>query len=286
MRRRVRKFLKSVGLFKYAKKLVKQLGLSRKKKFPSRYDQIQAWHLEYRGLKLSYDVSDAYSKEWFFPRYDNGRMHEPQATDVFIDHIVNNSQVLDIGGHLGYFSCIAGKLAENGRVLVFEADPKCIGLIRRNLNLNNLQNVDIYNYAVSDAAGTVSIPKNKNPDPGLVINSDTDEHLNIETICIDDFLAQNSFTPDFIKMDIEGSEGLALDGMKKTLADTRATLLIEIHVRKLKNHFDTDHKKIIKQLTEYGYTLREISSRNAYGQGRTIDMNTKLRGNPMILCEK
>lgn len=286
MRKRIRKFLKSIGLFRHAKKGVKMFGLSRKKKFPKKYDHIDTWHLNYRGLKLSFDVSDPYSKEWFFPRYDNGKIHESQATDIFIDHLNENSIVLDIGAHLGYFSCIAGRLAKNGKVYVFEADPKCIGLIRKNLNFNDLKNVEVNNYVVSDSAGTMRVPKKENPDPGLVINSEASEYIDVETITMDDFLAQNSIEPDLIKIDIEGSEVLALKGMKKTLAQTHATLLIEIHIRKLKQHFSTDHREVIKLLSDHGYTITRIDRNHPDGKSGTVDPNTKLRGNPMILCEK
>ena len=38
--------------------------------------------------------------------------------------------------------------------------------------------------------------------------------------------------PDFIKLDIEGAEGLAVSGMARTLASVRPTLLIEVHGRR------------------------------------------------------
>jgi FkbM family methyltransferase len=162
-----------------------------------------------------------------------------------------------------------------------------MNLIQNNLNINKLHNVEIHNYAVSDSKGFVKIPKNDNPNPSLVINSSlSDTHIEVESMLIDDFLSKNNIHPDFIKMDIEGAEGKALEGMKNTLAHENATLLVEIHVDVLKNNFDTDYKEIIKQLIKYGYTLTEIEHRKSDGKNRSIDPETELEGNTMILCKK
>ncbi|MBV6644208.1 MAG: FkbM family methyltransferase [Cyclobacteriaceae bacterium] len=287
MKNIIKGFLELVGLSNVAKNLSEELRLTKKQKQLQKYKNIKIWHLKYRNLSLSYDVSNLYAKGWFYPRYDNGKIHEPMATDVFIDHIKNNSQVLDIGGHLGYFSCIAGKLAINGKVHVFEVDPNCINFIKKNLTINNLDNVEINNCAVANSGGTVKIPKNENPNPELVINStSSDDYIEVETKIIDDFLTQNNFTPDFIKIDIEGAEGMALEGMKNTLANSSPTLLIEIHVNNLQTNFHTDYKEVLKLLLKYGYTLEEIEHRESEGKARLVDLNTELEGNTMILCQK
>lgn len=287
MKNTLRKLFKKLGLLNWAQNIVRNRQLAKKKDLLKKYEDVELWQMNYRGMELSYSVSDFYSKGWFYPRYDNGKIHEPLATDVFIEHVKDNSRVLDIGGHLGYFSCIAGKLAKNGEVHVFEVDPKCIGLISNNLNINDLTNVKIHNQAVSDAKGMVKIPVDHNPNPGLIINSKSyNDFIEVEAISIDDFLIQNNLQPDFIKIDIEGAEGIAIAGMKRTLAKSNVTLLVEIHVDILKNQFDTDYKDIIGLLLENGYTLVEIEHRNSDGKNRYVDLKTDLEGNTMILCEK
>ncbi len=209
------------------------------------------------------------------------------ATDVFIDFIHYESQVLDIGGHLGYFSCIAGKLAKNGKVHAFEVDPKCIALMQENLRRNDLDNVEIHNYAISDSVGIVKIPEYNTPFPGLMINPKSlNNFKEVEARNIDHFLEENDFIPDFIKIDIEGAEGKALEGMQDTMKNTSATLLIEIHVDNLKNHFNADYRESIKLLLKYGYTLQELEHRDSAGKNKIIDLNTTLEGNTMILAVK
>ena len=287
MKKTIKILLEHLGLLSFAKKIANKIGVTTIESSLDRYKNINYWYLKYRGLNLVYDTSEWYSKKWFFPRYDEGRIHEPTTTDIFIDKISSNSIVLDIGGHLGYFSCIAGKLAKNGFVHVFEVDPKCLNLITNNLLANKLSNVQVHNYAVSDSKETIKIPKFEIPNAGLKINStSSNDYIEIKSLVIDDFLSQNNIDPDFIKIDIEGAEWKALNGMKKTLEHKNVTILVEIHVDDLCNYFDTNYKEIIKLLLNYGYTLKEIEHREADGNFKIIDKNTKLKGNTMILCSK
>lgn len=287
MKRTIKKILEVLGLFNFAKNIAGKVGMDPSLTIPKKYKNINNWYLKHRDLSLIYDTSEWYSKKWFFPRYDESRIHEPTATDIFIDHINSDNIVLDIGGHLGYFSCIAGELAKNGYVHVFEVDPKCLSLIRKNLEINDLDNVLVHNYAVSDSKEIVKIPQSKNPNPNLIINANpSNNYIEVESVVIDDFLAQNNIRPDFIKIDIEGAEWKALRGMKKTLEYTNATILVEIHVNNLRNIFNADYKEIIRLLLDSGYTLKEIEHRSLNSNMVNIGLDTKLQDNTMILCTK
>lgn len=284
----IKQTLKSIGLLSVAKNAAKKVGILPSRSFIlKKYADVNNWHFKYHGLNLVYDTSDSYSKLWFFPRYDKGKIHEPKATDIFIDQIKGDSVVLDIGGHLGYFSCISGDIAKNGSVHVFEVDPKCLSLIKDNLKLNKIDNVQVHNYAVSDLKEKIKIPEYENPNPSLVINSNlSEEYIEVQSVVIDDFLLKNNINPDFIKIDIEGAEWKALNGMKKTLENSNATILLEIHVNNLRKHFDTNYKSIIKLLLDYGYCLKEVEHRKSDGGMKDIDLNTRLHDNTMILCQK
>jgi FkbM family methyltransferase len=283
MKNNIKNILKILGLLSFARNLANKL----RKNSYRKYKNINKWYLKYRGLSLVYDTSDWYSTKWFFPRYDEGRIHEPIATDIFIDQIKSDSVILDIGGHLGYFSCIAGNLAKTGSVYVFEVDPKCLNFIHNNLKLNNLENVQVNNYAVSDTKEIIKIPHYEKPNPFLMINSNlSDNFIEVESVIIDDFLAQYNINPDFIKIDIEGAEWKALNGMKKTLENRNATILVEIHVDNLRDNFNTSYKKIIKLLMNYGYSIHELEHRGSDDYLRIVDLDTELKGNTMILCRK
>ena len=77
---------------------------------------------------------------------------------------------------------------------------------------------------------------------------------------------------DLLKMDIEGAEGLALQGLARSLEARRVTsLLLELHPRALEA-YETSLAEIFDLLTSAGYTSQIIdhspkaTRRAAYGQ--------------------
>lgn len=275
-----KQFLRKIGLFTFAKKAYRNIKLLK-------YQRVNKWHLHIENLSLTYDTKDLYSKLWFFPRYDKGHIHEPVATKLFLKIIKEDSLVFDIGGHLGYFTCIAGKLASNGSVNVFEVDPKCIELINKNININKLTNISVNNIAVSDKNEMIRIPQYDSPNSGLAINFNLKEsYLEVESVRLDDFVSKTKIKPDFIKIDVEGAELLVLEGMKNLLKQDNLILLLEIHVDKLKNHFNSNYQDCIDILLKNGFILENIDHRLTESSFENVDRNTILNGNTMLLCKK
>ena len=282
---------------KYIKKAIKLIGFSgvirsillkkSNKLFQKKYGDINQWTLNRRGINVKFSTSDKYSKGWFFPRYANGKIHEPIATDIFIDNINIDSVVLDIGGHLGYFTCLSSKLASDGKVHVFDVDPNCLILIEDNLKLNNINNVNINNFAVSDHNGFERIPLLQNPNPGLKINSKANKYLDIKAIQIDDYILEHKIVPDFIKIDVEGAELKVIKGMKNVLKQKKLKLLIEIHVDNLKDYFNSDYKDILKIIEDEGFIMTNIEAhRDSKSVFTNVTKKSDLVGNTMIFCVK
>jgi FkbM family methyltransferase len=287
MKKILQPILKPLGLLPLAQRYERRLRMQKKYKALKPYAEINEWKMEYGPLSLRFSTKALYPKGWFYPRYDHGNIHEPIATDVFIEHIRPTDQVVDIGGHLGYFSCVSGALASEGSVNVFEVDPKCIGYIQENAALNQLDHVKVHNHAVSNKREVISIPSLETPNPGLVIQKGSGKHfIKVESIVLDDYLKEINVDPDFIKIDVEGAEWLVLQGMNDILNKGKATVLVEIHVKKLQKFFDTDYHDILAYLSDHGYQMEEIDHRNTAGGAVLLDRDATLTGNTMLLCKK
>ena len=277
MKEAIKSFAKSIGLYNYYIKKKRQ-----------KYAGYAVCTMDFRGLRLKFNTKDVYSKSWFFPRFGYGQIHEPGATNIFIDNINQGANVFDIGGHLGYFSCVAGQLSHNGTVCVFEVDANCIDLIKENVELNHLKNVKIFHSAVSDSSGMVSIPKLELPNPGLRIESSKGSmQIKVPSTTIDEFISQKKVVPDFMKIDVEGAEFKVLKGMENTLKNESLILLIEIHVSQLSKHYNTDYKDVLKLLKENGFKLEKVESHRSNKTGlKELSHTDELSGNVMILCRK
>lgn len=81
----------------------------------------------------------------------------------------------------------------------------------------------------------------------------------VEATTIDD-IAQKCEKVDFIRMDIEGSERLALNGGWKTIEKFRPHLLIEIHPKLLREKFGTDPQAIYQDFKNLGYIIYHLEN--------------------------
>ena len=63
---------------------------------------------------------------------------------------------VDVGANYGYFSCLWAVLNPENRVIAFEASPRNILPLRKNINANNLQSrVEIHDIALGKEAGNL-----------------------------------------------------------------------------------------------------------------------------------
>jgi FkbM family methyltransferase len=62
--------------------------------------------------------------------------------------------VVDVGAHIGLFLLFVKRQCPDARVLAFEPSPQSAGLLRRNIDLHQLENVDVREVAL----GAVSEP--------------------------------------------------------------------------------------------------------------------------------
>jgi len=163
-------------------------------------------------------------------------IEEILITKVYEDEelkIGSNDIVLDCGANIGIFSVYASKKAKI--VYAFEPSENEITSLYENRTLNNCNNIKIISKAVLDnnksarlvLLGVVSnyLVSKENKE-----KRNSEDILDIETTSIDEFVEKERLEKvDFIKMDIEGSEGKALLGAKKTLKRFKPKLALSIY---------------------------------------------------------
>ncbi len=154
------------------------------------------------------------------------------------------SVVYDIGANIGYISLMfARRSAPDGKVFAFEPLPENFGRLNENVSLNHFQEyITTIQAAIVDSPGTTTFMVHESGAMGKAMGSlgREEEYLNsikVEALAIDDFIFNRDHPkPDLIKMDIEGGEVLAIDGMQRTLREVRPIILVEIHSHKAFEH--------------------------------------------------
>jgi FkbM family methyltransferase len=169
--------------------------------------------------------------------------------------------VVDAGAHIGTFSLAAA--AFGARVLSFEALPANFAQLRESRDLNRFDRLEPLNRALGDREGTLeffdagpygtqrydAVPADQ---AGIVVASTT----------LDAELAARGIEHiDLVKIDIEGGELFALDGMQRLLSRPDAPVLFvesNGHALGLYHHTPSD---LVARLESFGYSCYEILDR-------------------------
>lgn len=137
--------------------------------------------------------------------------------DLLRKHIKKGDVVLDIGANIGFYAQILSELvSESGKVHCFEPDK--INFSHLKNATNRLNNVVLNNKAVGAKTELLKIytSKNLNVDHRTYKPEEYDKEIDIDAVAIDDYL-KNHLKVDFIKIDIQGFEMQAIQGMQQVL---------------------------------------------------------------------
>ncbi|HYV46862.1 MAG TPA: FkbM family methyltransferase [Myxococcaceae bacterium] len=208
-------------------------------------------------LRFECDLRNALAREVFFTG-----QYEPQETAVLRALLSPGSTFVDVGAHWGYFSLLAAALVgESGRAIAVEADPRIHATLSANLELNRVPWVTAHHVAIAAGPGTVELlgysdaqenwGLSRIAGPGAAGES---ARFQVPTKALDDLLDELGVrAADLVKMDIEGAEGFALQGMERGLRDGRyRRLLLELHPAELRGH-GMDPLALLQRLAGAGY---------------------------------
>jgi FkbM family methyltransferase len=138
--------------------------------------------------------------------------------------------ILDAGAGKGEDTIVFSRaVGPAGKVLAIEAHPVTFGCLRLFCGLNHLHNVATVNFAIIDAARPAAIETGKGWQANRIVSLDAKGSLPVPGLSLDELVERESVSRvDFLKMNIEGAEALAIRGMDRTLRITRA-LCIACH---------------------------------------------------------
>lgn len=147
--------------------------------------------------------------------------------------------VWDVGANMGVFSLAAAARCQEGAVLSFEPDPDIIGLLRSSLRLpeNAALNVRAFELSISDEDGvgilninSRSRAMNNLSGKSLWSGVRSSEYLLPTPMLKLDTVLRSARVPepDFVKVDVEGSELAVLRGAVEIIKRVRPVWLIEV----------------------------------------------------------
>jgi FkbM family methyltransferase len=185
------------------------------------------------------------------------RTYERHVTRVIRSSLKPGAVVIDIGANIGYYTLMsAACVGARGKVIAFEPSSDNCALLKMSLRKNNFDNVLIHSKAVADKNGLASFSMDDS-NGTISQNREMAHSVLVATVALDTYL-QDEPRIDLIKIDIEGAEGLALNGMKRILRQHRPIILTEFNPNALRKTSDMSPEDFLDQLRTLDYALYVI----------------------------
>jgi FkbM family methyltransferase len=155
----------------------------------------------------------------------------------------------DVGANVGFYSLLASTLVASGRVYAFEPLPANVNYLRRHLELNGIQNAEVLEVAICDRVGASFFYEDETRAMGRL---QTDGQCFVRTETLDSLVGERRIRPpDYMKMDIEGAELLALRGASQTFRKSRPVLFLAMHSQEM-------HRECRQLLESWGYVCQVL----------------------------
>ena len=131
--------------------------------------------------------------------------------------VKEGNTVIDIGANIGYFTVLLANLVgPKGKVYAFEPDPRNFRLLQRTIERNGWTHVIAEQKAVSNKAGEFTLYQTQSCAANTLTPGEHISAVKVHVVTLDDFLSDEPHI-DFVKMDMDGSEPLAIQGMAQLI---------------------------------------------------------------------
>lgn len=192
-------------------------------------------------------------------------VYEPETTEIMKEIIKPGMTILDIGANIGYFSMLFGKrVGPTGRIVCFEPAPENVDLLKRNIDLNKLDDrMTVVASCVGDSNNPVTLhldSTNQGNHSLSQANVVTEKStINVPCTTIDTYLTAHPLPHiDLLKMDVQGAELQVLHGMTVTLnAHPKMSMVMEYWPFGLRNT-GANPADVLTILRKAGYHFRDI----------------------------
>ena len=191
--------------------------------------------------------------------------------------------VADLGAHLGTVALAAS--AHGATVVAVEASPGNAACLRSSIRANNFENLHVIEAAASDHSGWLTFC-DQGP-YGRVTTTEGSETLRVRAATATSLLKEVGIDHlDLVKLDVEGHELAALDGLAPLLERSDAPSVIFESNRHMLHQSGGTVPELLRRFAEFGYRLYLIeenelveSGSNVFQAGTVVDYFAT-RGNP------
>jgi FkbM family methyltransferase len=184
-------------------------------------DSNYVWKLPEPLAGMRFRVFDPSERQYVTARY------EPSVVAAIRSVVEPGMTCVDAGAHIGYMTLLMATLVgSEGWIFSFEPSPVNCDRLRVNIELNAIENATVVQAFVSSTDGTAPLGIGASSfEYGLA--ADSEVSTTVDSVALERYFADQHV--DFVKLDVEGADELAVQGMRGILTRDKPTILIEDH---------------------------------------------------------
>jgi FkbM family methyltransferase len=211
----------------------------------------RTWMTELDGFRFWFNTSDR----------DMGVVmalgqYEPSSVRFIKQALRAGMTCIDAGAQTGFFTCVmASAVGETGTVHAFEPMPASYELLLKNVQENGFgRRVRTYQRACSNAATEIVAS-----DVGTMYVAGTVpgcRPVSMTAVRLDEVVHESV---NLIKLDVEGHEPAALEGMRRLIARSHPVIVAECNEYLLERCSNMSGREYIALLNSYGYQVFDVN---------------------------
>jgi FkbM family methyltransferase len=235
------------------------------------------YHLK-NGMKLQSDYPDKGTAPFAILSFS---AYETEEIEMIFKLIGPHDVCFDIGANIGFHAINFAKLSEFITIYAFEPIPKTFSCLKKNISLNSVENVSVFNFGFSNEKKYVNFHFDSSYSGAAslrnLLESENNQIVVANVVRLDDFFSDKKLTRlDFIKCDVEGAEFFVLQGGLQTLRKCKPIIYLEM-LRKWSKMFDYHPNDIIDFLKKIGYRCFTVKNKKLieffYMDENTLETN-------------
>ena len=222
----------------------------------------------------------------------NLKIWDKSSVEMIINQIKNdNTTFIDIGSNYGAYSIPIAKLKNKINVYCFDPSEKALNQLEDNIKLNDIKNIKYFKVGVGEKNKTAffndEIKNYKNSGSYEISNKYSGKEISIDSI--DNLIENGEIIPKkkiILKMDVEGYEFLALQGLIKTIKRYDVFIFFEFSIKIVLNHDDllTSFTKFLKEnnLKIFNSEFYEVKIEDLFYEVKHLPKNIEVVGNYIL----
>ena len=187
----------------------------------------------------------------------NFLQYEPSDSSMMLRLMPESGTVLDVGANSGWYSLLYARYNSDLDIYSYEPIPKTFELLQRNIELNELNNIKIFNYGLSNVNDRITFYYYKEVSGNASARKMTKEYENDLIECdvkkLDDICETFEKPIEFIKCDVEGAEYLVIEGALGVISNDKPIIFLEM-LRKWAEKYGYHPNEIIDLMEEKEYS--------------------------------